>query len=232
MENGAISDAQISASSQWDNYHGPRRARLNGKRSAGNGVGAWCAITNDIYQWLQVDLRKYTTVTRIATQGRSDWGNQWVTKYRLQYSEDGVNFHFYKALGQDSAMVRPVNMLLASFYVIRIPEFGKFLRNPWSGNTVILVESGILLMTLKESGICNQQRGIQNPRLSWITLHGAIVSLPVVDPGEGFRGRVQGVRTPDIRPDACLRLKFSHQQDRTLLLTRWFFSWNARCTCH
>ena len=126
MENGAISDAQISASSQWDNYHGPRRARLNGKRSAGNGVGAWCAITNDIYQWLQVDLRKYTTVTRIATQGRSDWGNQWVTKYRLQYSEDGVNFHFYKALGQDSAMVRPVNMLLASFYVIRIPEFGKF----------------------------------------------------------------------------------------------------------
>ena len=81
-------------------------------------------------------------------------------------------------------------------------------------------ESGILLMTLKESGICNQQRGIQNPRLSWITLHGAIVSLPVVDPGEGFRGRVQGVRTPHIRPDACLRLKFSHQQDRTLLLTR------------
>ncbi|XP_073259033.1 uncharacterized protein [Porites lutea] len=104
MENGAISDAQISASSQWDNNHGPRRARLNGKRSAGNGVGAWCAITNDIYQWLQVDLRKYTTVTRIATQGRSDW-NQWVTKYRLQYSEDGVNFHFYKALGQDSAML-------------------------------------------------------------------------------------------------------------------------------
>ena len=129
MKNGAISDAQISASSQWDNNHGPRGARLNGKRSAGNGVGAWCAITNDIYQWLQVDLQKYTTVTRIATQGRSDW-SQWVTKYRLQYSEDGVNFHFYKALGQDSAMVRPVSILLASSYVIRIPEFGKFLLNP------------------------------------------------------------------------------------------------------
>ena len=128
MENGAISDAQISASSQWDDNHGPHRARLNRKQEE-NKKGAWSSLNNDIYQWLQVDLGKYTTVTRIATQGRSDL-NQWVTKYRLQYSEDGVNFHFYKARGQDSAMVRPVNMLLASFYVIRIPEFGKFLRNP------------------------------------------------------------------------------------------------------
>ena len=129
MESGAISDAQISASSQWDNNHGSHRARLN-KRSFGNKRGAWSSLKNDIYQWLQVDLGTYTTVTRIATQGRSDM-SQWVTKYRLQYSEDGVNFHFYKALGQDSPKVRPVSILLASFYVIRIiPEFGKFLLNP------------------------------------------------------------------------------------------------------
>ena len=72
MENGAISDAQISASSQWDNNHGPRRARLNRKQE-GNKKGAWVALNRDTYQWLQVDLGKYTTVTRIATQGRSDW---------------------------------------------------------------------------------------------------------------------------------------------------------------
>ena len=217
MENGAISDAQISASSQWDNYHGPRRARLNGKRSAGNGVGAWCAITNDIYQWLQVDLRKYTTVTRIATQGRSDL-NQWVTKYRLQYSEDGVNFHFYKALGQDSAMVRPVNMLLASFYVIRIPEFGKFLRNPWSGKTVILVESGILLMKLKESeNFANDW----NPESKTVLDH--FTWGDCFSTSGGSRGRVQGVRTLHIRPDVCLRLKFSHQQDRISLFNSLTF---------
>ena len=110
MENGAISDAQISASSQWDNNHGPDRARLN-RRRFGNMRGAWSSLNNDIYQWLQVDLGKYTTVTRIATQGRSDF-NQWVSKYRLQYSEDGVNFHLYKSLGQDSAKVRPVSLLL------------------------------------------------------------------------------------------------------------------------
>ena len=109
MENGVISDAQLSASSQWDDNHGPHRARLNTRRF-GNKRGAWSALNNDIYQWLQVDLGKYTTLTRIATQGRSDF-NQWVTKYRLQYSEDGVNFHLYKELGRDSAKVRPVSLL-------------------------------------------------------------------------------------------------------------------------
>ena len=109
MGNGAISGAQISASSQWHDNNGPHRARLNWRR-----FGAWSSLNNDIYQWLQVDLGKYTTVTRIATQGRSDM-YEWVTKYRLQYSEDGVNFHFYKALGQDSPKVRPGSILLALF---------------------------------------------------------------------------------------------------------------------
>ena len=131
MENGAISDAQISASSQWHDNNGPHRARLNRKQE-GNKKGAWSSLNNDIYQWLQVDIGTYTTVTRIATQGRSDM-EQWVTKYRLQYSEDGVNFHCYKALAQDSAKVHPDSILLASFYVIRIiPEFGNFclIRDP------------------------------------------------------------------------------------------------------
>ena len=113
MENGAISDAQISASSQLHDNNGPHRARLN-MRKFRKKKGAWSSLKTDICQWLQVDLGKYTTVTRIATQGRSDM-RQWVTKYRLQYSEDGVNFHFYKALGQDSPKVRRGSILLALF---------------------------------------------------------------------------------------------------------------------
>ena len=42
----------------------------------------------------------------------------------------------------------------------------------------------------------------------------------------GSRGRVRGVRTPPppppIRPDACLRLKFLHRQDR-ISLFNWLF---------
>ena len=33
-------------------------------------------------------------VTRLATQGRNGY-SQWVTKYKLQYSDDGVNFQYY-----------------------------------------------------------------------------------------------------------------------------------------
>ena len=94
MENGAISDAQITASSQWDDNHSPARARLNTKLT-GVKKGGWSARRCDLNQWLQVELGSYTTVTRVATQGRDGY-SQWVTKYRLQYSNDGVSFEMYK----------------------------------------------------------------------------------------------------------------------------------------
>ena len=62
MENGLISDAQIKASSEWDNNHGAERARLNW-RKINLKRGAWSSRYNTLGQWLQVDLEKYTTVT-------------------------------------------------------------------------------------------------------------------------------------------------------------------------
>ena len=47
-------------------------------------------------QWYQVDLgSEYTKVTGIATQGRGDYP-EWVTKYKLRYSENGVKFYYYQ----------------------------------------------------------------------------------------------------------------------------------------
>lgn len=97
METGSISDAQISASSEWNNMVGAERARLNGIKIKGK-LGAWRSGNNRSGQWLQVDLVKYTTVTGLATQGRSD-SSQWVTKYRMQYSDDGVSFYLYTEPG-------------------------------------------------------------------------------------------------------------------------------------
>ena len=104
MDSGAISDAQISASSQWDNNHAAVQARLHFKAGGGK-VGSWSALKNDLQQWLQVDLGSYTTVTRVATQGRNGL-DQWVTKYRLQYSDDGVIFKMYKEPHSTSAKVK------------------------------------------------------------------------------------------------------------------------------
>ncbi|XP_020614679.1 MAM and LDL-receptor class A domain-containing protein 1-like [Orbicella faveolata] len=52
MENGEISDRQITASSQLDASHAATQGRLNLK-ATGNKAGSWSALSNDPSQWLQ-----------------------------------------------------------------------------------------------------------------------------------------------------------------------------------
>ena len=104
MENGIISDAQIRASSIWDDNHAASQARLNFK--GGSKVGSWSAKTNDVQQWLQVDLgSQYAKVTRVGTQGRDD-ASQWVTKFKLQYGNDEARLQFYKERGTNIDKVK------------------------------------------------------------------------------------------------------------------------------
>ena len=99
MEKRAISDGQISASSQLDANHEASQGRLNLK-------GSWSAYANDAEQWLQIDLgTNPVTVTRVATQG-INFQSQWVINYTLKYSDDGVNFQLYKQQGQSEHKVR------------------------------------------------------------------------------------------------------------------------------
>ena len=105
METGLIKDAQITASSELNSNHAAIQARLNFKAGKGK-TGAWSARSNDANQWIQVTLGAYTELTGIATQGRNG-ASEWVTKYQLQYSDDGVNFDYYKEAGQRSPKVKP-----------------------------------------------------------------------------------------------------------------------------
>ena len=99
MENGAIPDGHVSASSQWNANHAARQGRLNFQAVPGK-AGSWSARRNDANQWLQIDLaNEFTRVTLVATQGRNGY-SQWVTKYKLQYSNDGVNFQYYREYRQ------------------------------------------------------------------------------------------------------------------------------------
>ena len=97
MKNGEISDGQITASSQWDDNHASFHGRLDFAKWK---AGSWSASRSDLHQWLQVDLgTENTKVTRVATQGRNDY-DQWVAKYKLQYSNNGTNFQNYREQGQ------------------------------------------------------------------------------------------------------------------------------------
>ncbi len=105
MESGAISDGQISASSQWDTNHAAIQGRLHFQKT-GNKMGAWVARKKDDSQWLEIDLRSQHRVTRVATQGRNGGFAQWVTKYKLQFSNDGVTFQYYREHGQTTDKVK------------------------------------------------------------------------------------------------------------------------------
>lgn len=94
MENGEITDAQISASSEWNSLLAATLARLHIKGTSERG-GGWTPLTLDLDKWLQVDLgNQKINVTGVATQGRNDI-DFWVKTYNLQFSNNGENFTYY-----------------------------------------------------------------------------------------------------------------------------------------
>ena len=101
MENFKITPAQISASSQYDENYVPSHGRLHYKGI----IGGWAAGANDTHPWFQVDFGIVTTVTHVATQGRYNT-SQWVTQYKLQYSDDRNSFQVFKQLGENTDKVR------------------------------------------------------------------------------------------------------------------------------
>ena len=90
LQHPKIAKRALTASSEWNKNHNAALGRLHNKRH-GRFMGAWSAKRNDRNQWLQVDLRGPTRVTKITTQGRQD-ANQWVRSYRVHYSENGRAF--------------------------------------------------------------------------------------------------------------------------------------------
>ena len=114
MESKIITDAQISVSSSFPqtpwfshswSFHvwfwEPSNVRLNNF--------GWRANRDDQNQWIKVDLRRYTKVTRVATQGgrsRNYGVSGWVTNFKILYSLDGVLWQMYKEHGNSNASVK------------------------------------------------------------------------------------------------------------------------------
>lgn len=58
------------------------------------GAGGWSPSDSDHYQWLQVDFGNRKQISAIATQGRYS-SSDWVTQYRMLYSDTGRNWKPY-----------------------------------------------------------------------------------------------------------------------------------------
>ena len=92
-DNNIIRDEQMSASTQTKG-HPAELGRLNGAK-------AWRPDKHGVAgEWIQVMFTSLVKVTAIATQGRNSNDkkndNEWVTQYKVQYSNDRQNWMYIK----------------------------------------------------------------------------------------------------------------------------------------
>ncbi|CAH3154100.1 unnamed protein product [Pocillopora meandrina] len=145
MESGAIFDSQITASSVYNDNLAARNARLHFKGSENPLRRAgWVPGVKNTNQWLQVDLQQTTRVIGIATQGRHDF-DQWVTKYKLQYGDDGQTFRVYKRNGDISDTVFPGNkdrdtVVYHDLNPLIYVRFVRVLPMEWKGTIAMRIE--------------------------------------------------------------------------------------------
>ena len=75
LESGLVSDSQITSSSVRGPAFENHNARLN-------YLSCWSTLELD--PWIQVELRAFTRVTKVSTQGRPD-ADEWVQSYAIKY---------------------------------------------------------------------------------------------------------------------------------------------------
>lgn len=97
----------MSASSQYAATHAAKFGRLNAQtqqNSAGQVEenGGWAASTNNANQYLQIKFSEVFQISGVITQGASDV-DQWVTKYRLEYSSDGASWTYYPDVSKNDS---------------------------------------------------------------------------------------------------------------------------------
>ena len=75
LESGLVSDSQITSSSVRGPGFENHNARLN-------YLSCWSTL--ELGPWIQVELRAFTRVTKVSTQGRPD-ADEWVQSYAIKY---------------------------------------------------------------------------------------------------------------------------------------------------
>ncbi|XP_072016894.1 uncharacterized protein [Amphiura filiformis] len=97
MEDERIQDGQITVSSYINPDHSPYHARL------GNAL-QWCAFNLNIYQWIQVELIAVMWIRGVMIQGRDGY-DQWVTKFKVLYGFDALEWMYIQLPSNQTHMV-------------------------------------------------------------------------------------------------------------------------------
>ncbi|XP_075442861.1 contactin-associated protein-like 2 isoform X1 [Ascaphus truei] len=111
------------SSSIMSGGYAPGYAKLN-KRE---GAGGWSPLDSDHYQWLQVDFGNRKQIRSIATQGRYS-SSDWVSQYRMLYSDTGRNWKPYHQDGNIWAFPGNVNSDTVVRHDLQHPVIARYVR--------------------------------------------------------------------------------------------------------
>lgn len=193
LQNGRLRNTQMTASSQWDKYHAPFLGRLHRTRH-GKYVGAWCARSNNRYQYLQVDFKRPVKIIKLSTQGRQDV-SQWVTQYYIKHSVTAINFVEYKERNsrtyftgnrdRNTVMTNPFNPAIRARYIrvcpwgwyrhisMRVEFYGCFTGEHFADRTFnksTTIFPGPLLSTIQMTSTCSKLNRNQELQASVVSL--------------------------------------------------------------
>ena len=98
MEDGRITDSQLTASSYYSRFgyvYAPRRGRLN-------EYLAWASNYRNTNEWIKVTLNEAHYITGVTTQGYDD---AWVTSYKVEFT-NGTNWQYVAGIhGEEKVCV-------------------------------------------------------------------------------------------------------------------------------
>ncbi|XP_038060524.1 lactadherin-like [Patiria miniata] len=130
------------------------RTQCCGKQVTG-GATAWCnAGARDTNPWIQVDFSCSVVITGVITQGRGNRNrNQWVTEFKVAFSDDGQEWTDVTNNGSSTPMKFPGNSDQNTHVTTTFPKafqarFLRILPTQWSSHCCMRFE--VLGCTINE----------------------------------------------------------------------------------
>jgi len=115
---GSLPDSSFKASSNhYFSMYRPSNGRLN-------SGGAWCAM--GLNEFLEIDLGSTKHLCGVSTQG-SNVFDDWLTKYLVRYSSDGISWTKIFVDGQEKVRFTCLIAFLILHYDVTIKTFIKIL---------------------------------------------------------------------------------------------------------
>ncbi|XP_020893204.1 thioredoxin domain-containing protein 3 homolog isoform X2 [Exaiptasia diaphana] len=139
LEDGRVPDESLTASSELDDGHSAKCARLN-IQADGDMKGAWAAKDNDENQWLQVNLGQFTRVSKIATQGQNGESSNHVKTYGVMYSGDGETFMDYAVDKVFEANTDQETVVCNELVPPLISQYIRIVPKTWNDNIALRIE--------------------------------------------------------------------------------------------